>query len=466
MLPWFSTGRGGRVAFLAAIITSTAFIVWSLWYGMNSDKDDIPAILTQLIPAGHATCQQATLFECSSCLEQQFAPANRTDPDTWTYSYDRDALDEGLAEDQCHAAFPGLFEDVHQGVTHWKTRTPITRDTLDQIKLVNGMTRAMIYEGKLYVIATKSKAEDHRRKTLAALSSIYRALTAIHDRQSLPNIEFVFSIEDKASDVTSSKTHPLWVLARKASERSFFLLPDFGFWAWDNIINKKNHEVGPYDEVVQKAQAVESNLKFSDKNPQLVWRGKLSFAPKLRRALLDVARGQPWSDVKELNWEVESNYLTLDDHCKYMFIAHIEGRSYSASLKYRQACRSVVVAHRLQHIQHHHYLLVSQGEHQNYVQVERDFSDLSAKMDALLADPAEAERIANNSVRTFRERYLTPAAEACYWRALWRGYGAVSEPSKLWHNTISGQRIHRGMRFETFSLLSSDEMLDFKAAGP
>ena len=224
------------------------------------------------------------------------------------------------------------------------------------------------------------------------------------------------------------------------------------------------HLPGPYDEVVEKALQVEEHLPFKDKQRTLVWRGKLSFAPKLRRTLLDQARGYDWNDVKEVNWNVRQNYLSLEDHCKHQFIAHAEGRSYSASLKYRQACRSVPVIHKLQYIQHHHYLLVKDGPWQNYVEVERDFSDLPSKMANLLGDPAKAEQIANNNVRTFRERYLTPAAEACYWRALWRAYAQVSEPAELWQsNNKDEQKTRRALRYETFLLLSSKEMLDFSA---
>lgn len=74
-------------------------------------------------------------------------------------------------------------------------------------------------------------------------------------------------------------------------------------------------------------------------------------------------------------------------------------------------------------------------------------------MDSLIQDPAEAQRIAKNSVETFRERYLTQAAEACYWRALWRGYASVSESVET----------KRGTRFETFLLMASVKMLDFSA---
>jgi hypothetical protein len=168
------------------------------------------------------------------------------------------------------------------------------------------------------------------------------------------------------------------------------------------------------------------------------------------------------------------------------------GRSYSASLKYRQACRSVIVAHKLQYIQHHHYLLIPSGPLQNYVEVERDFSDLEAKIAPLLADPDRAQAIADNSVRTFRERYLTPAAEACFWRGLWDGYKGVwnrtsgndgggghggdvdvDSPSsgiellerggRGGRDTGTGTGKRRGMRYESFVLQSSQAMLEFDA---
>ena len=70
-------------------------------------------------------------------------------------------------------------------------------------------------------------------------------------------------------------------------------------------------------------------------------------------------------------------------------------------------------------------------------------------MNELLAKPEEAKRIADNSVKTFRERYLTEAAEACYWRALIRGWAQVSfalEPYEVLH----GSKRLRGLRVESF----------------
>ena len=149
-------------------------------------------------------------------------------------------------------------------------------------------------------------------------------------------------------------------------------------------------------------------------------------------------------------------YTTASPYIDPSILTRLAGRSYSGALKYRQLCRSVLIIHKLQWIQHHHYLLRADGEHQNHVEVERDFRDLEAAMDDLLANPAKAQRIAEYSVKTFRERYLTVAAEACYWRSLVRTWGEVTKgwEVRLYEEQTNGDRRSmgkkRGVRYETF----------------
>jgi hypothetical protein len=70
-------------------------------------------------------------------------------------------------------------------------------------------------------------------------------------------------------------------------------------------------------------------------------------------------------------------------------------------------------------------------------------------MDDLLENPEKAKRIADNSVAVFRERYLTQAAEACYWRLLVKRW---SEATRGWEVKLyegkEGKK--RGIRYETF----------------
>jgi len=102
-------------------------------------------------------------------------------------------------------------------------------------------------------------------------------------------------------------------------------------------------------------------------------------------------------------------------------------------------------------IQHHYPLMRSSGPEQNYVEVRRDWEDLHEKMQWLIDNDLDAERIAANNMKAFRRRYLTPAAEVCYWRHLIRSWAEVSfEPSLF--KVVSGKKVWRGLPAESFFL--------------
>ena len=314
-----------RILWTIAIFTFGS-LVYTIWFGMNSDHDNVHPLLTQIIPAGHCTCQSAVSFQCSECLACVNSTDSSDQSSEWEFQYGRDDRNLSLNQQQCQASFPGLFQEIHRGLNYWKAHGGVSAEDLDDTPLENGMARAMIYNGELYILATKTQGEANRRKIVATLSSISRALSASPDRAVMPNIEFVLSVEDRIDDV-NGVGHPIWAFSRKASEESVWLMPDFGFWAWGHWSNN----IGPFGQAVDRVKTTEDGLTFSDKERKLVWRGKLSFAPKLRRALLDTARNKPWGDVKELVWNRKTNFLTMEDHCRYMFIAYVEGSHFSCS---------------------------------------------------------------------------------------------------------------------------------------
>ena len=130
----------------------------------------------------------------------------------------------------------------------------------------------------------------NRQKALAALSTLHRALVSSKDRSSTPNIEFILSVED----LPAEPQKPIWVLARRAQDQDLWLMPDFGWWSWDMP------QLGALDEVAAEAAQRESLEPWDAKFEKLVWRGKVTMAPKLRRALLDAAKGKSWSDVGQV----------------------------------------------------------------------------------------------------------------------------------------------------------------------
>ncbi|KAJ5703152.1 hypothetical protein N7488_010700 [Penicillium malachiteum] len=398
------------------------------------------------------TSQSHTQLQCPS---PDTTPSN----DTWEFLVERDGQNHGLSEEQCNIAFPKLFVEVDKSAA-LKQESRISYKDLDSRDVEDGMVRGIIDQGELYIVdyAAMPVTATRARSTL---NSLHRALKAYPNRSHLPSIEFVFTTEDFAED--PSGPGPIWAYSKRDGDNSVWLMPDFGYWAWPEV------QIGPYQEVRRRIAAIDDGeilpdgtvspgLAFQDKKKQLVWRGSLATNPGVRSKLLKSAAGSSWASVRVIDWDDENdlrfNLLPIEDHCQYMFVAHTEGRSFSGRGKYLLNCRSVMISHPLEWREAHHGALVSSGVEANYIEVKKDFSDLSSKIDFLIDNPRVAEQVANNAVRTFRDRYLTPAAESCYWRHLVRQYAAVSDFEPVLFSTDrDGKKSARGVPYETWLLM-------------
>lgn len=85
-------------------------------------------------------------------------------------------------------------------------------------------------------------------------------------------------------------------------------------------------------------------------------------------------------------------YIPISSYIIVISADWYTGRAYSVSLRYRHACHSVMIAHKLQYIQHHHYLLVPPGPYQNYEEVERNFPELQKQQKILCRTLAKQSR--------------------------------------------------------------------------
>ena len=139
---------------------------------------------------------------------------------------------------------------------------------------------------------------------------------------------------------------------------------------------------------------------------------------------------ETWGNVQNIDWGElkEGDRYDMADHCRFKFVAHIEGARYSARLKYLQHCNSVVVTHQQKWTTHLSHLLRTEGVEQNIVVVGSDFTGVETVMEDLLVNDEKAMKIARNSQETFGKRYGKIGAEVCYWRQLIRGYHSIMRP--------------------------------------
>ncbi|GIZ43286.1 hypothetical protein CKM354_000651800 [Cercospora kikuchii] len=370
---------------------------------------------------------------------------------TWSFNSTRDARNHALSPSECSVAFPQLYHELDRSVKYWQSRDhKISPQDTNVSWTGKGGLRALIYENELRILETKDthhyKDRHDARRVIFTLSQIHRALLGATARgETIPNIEFAIAVNDHVElPDGESDTRTAWTFDRRISspkDERMWLMPDFNFWAWNPIHNA-------YQDARRRAASHDSPIE--QKIPRVVWRGNRHINPELRGALLQTGKGQSWADL-------EGDWLDIDDFCRYLFAAYTEGHSWSGRMKYMLSCDNVAVVHELEFVTFYHHLLKAEGSEQNIVSVKRDWSDLEEKVQYYLGHPEETRRIIENSVQMFRERYLTPAAEACYWREMFRRYREVAyEPEPFETKVLErqGQKVEvkrlKGIPYELF----------------
>ncbi|KAK3900443.1 AFG1-like ATPase-domain-containing protein [Staphylotrichum tortipilum] len=395
-----------------------------------------------------------------------------------------------LDEAQCNAYFPGLTAEIDRAVSEGPF------DVKQSGNL--GPLQGRIRDGQIYILHAQRKADLSREmlnSRTASLHQLYRAL--LTSPTPLPDTIFTLNFQDEpfgAAFTYSRHADPLF----RPDDRSHrsFLMPHFSFWAWDLPF------IGSMARAARAIADLEKTYtgRWRDKIPKAVWRGTAWFnsvhSPRLRQELLAAARGKPWADVEPLAWTNTaersggnaSNALPIEGFCAYKYVVHTEGIAYSGRFQFLQMCASVVLTPPIQWMQHVTHLarplfssdlgleveVTERGERKrrkgwtptekvrrawpvgykpeeaNIVFVAPDWSDLGATVEWLEAHPDVAEGIARRQRELFvGGGYFSPAAEACYWRAMVRGWAKVAETKgQGWEDV-------EGITFEAFSLTNT-----------
>lgn len=320
-------------------------------------------------------------------------------------------------QSQCITDFPDLYDSIDRSIAHYQNQ-PLQRADLE--KAFEGaeskFTWVVIRNNQLYV---RSRHGGFQSRVQAVLADLHRAILTSPER--LPNIEFLFNTADSAPPGNYT---PVFGLCRGLDERAF-LIPDFGYWAWPEPY------VNGFTEFENQAEKVEKEVPWTEKKDELFWRGNVDMNPE-RQHLVSISdqHNETWGNVRHIDWGnlKEGDRYDMADHCRFKFVAHIEGARYSARLKYLQHCNSVIVTHEQKWTTPLSHLLKIDGADQNVVVVGPDFTNIDSVMEDLLLNKEKAANIARNSQEMFGKKYGRLGAEACYWRQLIRGYHSIMTP--------------------------------------
>lgn len=394
-----------------------------------------------------------------------------------------------LTTAQCTAFFPNLTDPIDSLLA----QGPFTIHHSSSPLLIS------LKDSQLSILKSQRKGDlsvDMLASRTAALHQLHRALlTTPATDPPLPNTLISLNIQDQPfgtalaySTQADPSSRPGAATTDNDPDARTWLMPHFSFWAW------KLPFVGSMSRAASAITSLETTTPFAAKLPKAVWRGTTWFSsvhnPRLRANLVALARGKPWADVEPLVWDTvpatgvkgertAGNALAIEDFCRYKYVLHTEGVTYSGRFQFLQMCASVLITPPLGWLQHATHLvrpvfsfdlLGREGEaavsatvrrawprswgveEANAVFVKPDWSDLEDVVGWLEAHPREAEGIARRQRETFvGGGYFSPAAETCYWRALVRGWGEVAR----WQE-VEMSELGDGQAFEAFVLTNGD----------
>ncbi|KAI0390257.1 hypothetical protein F5Y17DRAFT_469058 [Xylariaceae sp. FL0594] len=416
-----------------------------------------------------------------------------------------------LTEEQCRATFPGLLDQVDEEVA--KGPFVLKRNPNNLGPLI-----ARIRDGQLYILSAAWKSDlssdmlAHRAATLHQISNAL--LTWPRPPSSSPSSPFshipdtilAFNHHDDPLPSTLSYSRPadpgLLVSSEdgRTTPRRFWPIPHFSFYSWPLPF------IGSLPRAQEAITRIEANISsWEAKIPKAVWRGTTWFNnPRAGRLRQNLVRGfgtahnpREWADIEALDWsttninaqkgkgnkgnaalspgsvdQTATNALPIEDFCRYRYIVHTEGVTYSGRFQFHTLCASVVVTPPVAWSQHLTHLLRPvftsslnlprtplnlnlsshpepenqqlspypapwvrkawpksydpESEEANIVFVAPDWSDLEPAIAWLESHPRIAESIARRQRALFHDGgYLSPAAESCYWRGLIRGWSEV-----------------------------------------
>ena len=365
--------------------------------------------------------------------------------------------DVHLAQPVCKAEFSRLYPQLATNEAAWRTKGGIRHSDVQNAaaNCRHGCVHLVIKHGQIFIRSQVKDWQSRVRSTLQLLSTAYQG--ANEDEKALiEGTELVISTADfdGFTDPKGSRGAG-WVLDKRVSDKEGqYLFPDFSFASWPEA------GIPSYQEFRRDAELVNAETPWRSKSNPAFWRGDALMGKGIaaRDSLLSVATGpgtEAWSDVKRTSfWEEGPSIgkiVSPPEHCRHKFLIHSEGVAYSGRSKFILGCQSTVLMHKLEWEQHFHPALISDpsSTDQNHILLPGQlFEKLPSTMHKLIQEETDAkssvlsanrsgsttgERIASNAKRTLTDRYLTPAATACYIRAALISYSKTLD-RKSWPN--------------------------------
>jgi hypothetical protein len=337
-----------------------------------------------------------------------------------------------------------LLLRVERDLAPWRERGGVSKRDMERLgQSAFAGLHVRIAGGVVTVVKERSSFQSRNRMTLLMLEELLRWCAARPDGALvLPPVEIVLHTDDKPPSGTEDL--PLFVMSKKdplpwtrPCSCLHIMYPDHTFSGWPEA------ETEGWRESHTKLAAHSAATEWAAKDPRLFFRG----APTnvLRRQLSALSARTPkagldvvctdWSKqatTGDKAWQVDrSQFVTLADHCKWKYLAHVPGNSYAARLKYLFLARSTVFWC-MDDWQEFYYHTLNAEEH--FVPIYTTNPNcavgtnkqVTMRIEQMRKDDAAAQQLAQRGFDFVTEN-LTMDAVNEYWYALLCGFASLQK---------------------------------------
>ena len=335
--------------------------------------------------------------------------------------------------DQLYPHHPekGLYSQLLTEMQTFSKRKIVKEDIENMSASCANCHRIQIINNTLYHVPSKTAFEYETRSR-----SVKTVLKLVTDTFSnFTDMDLFFNVEDTTglghfNDVLFNV--PVFALTKSKKVKhglrheNIILMPCFTLWSWPEA------RTGRWKGKLNSILNAGLRLKFEERTSKAFWRGVFNNEGRSWFHSLSV-KYPNLVDVQQNTWSGRANaialtgseaYTTLEDHCKFKYLLHIEGGSYSSRLKYLLLCGSTVIYDRGNHWDEYWYHLLEHN--QNVILFEkRGNEDEFKKLHEFLSKNEDKAKEIGNQGRQLVSHYLSENAISCFWWKILDEYGKL-----------------------------------------
>jgi hypothetical protein len=288
-----------------------------------------------------------------------------------------------------------------------------------------------IIDGKLYVVP-RSTSRNYQTRS-QSIKTLFKYV--INTFNNIPNMEFLFHVGDSVDmkrNLRNPSKCPVFGFARKKKDimndtytDGVVTIPCFSFLSWSEAgINR-------WDKKMISIKQVGDTNTFDKRINKLFWRG----APTGNRAaFVSIAeKYQQIMDISFMNWKghgflgfsTHKQYRTLEQHCDYKYLLHLEGNTFSGRLKYLLLCGSPITCIFAKTDEWEEFWYHLLKHKRNIILIDSHNETLLLNMTNYLIENSErASQIGING-RNIVLKYLNQQAIICYMRNVLQAFSKL-----------------------------------------